>query len=366
MPYKKLPMRFTIEMVHQVAQLINSLPKSNGIHAILSPREIVSGKKFRCPTIKIGQYVQGLTGGTNSTDQERSIDALYIGRADNGSGHSVFKLSTKQVVSVNRVVIIPTSEATITAVNHIGSEEGQPEGLEFSDMNGKITLDDFAANDNNDDDSNASDADFKMDEEYQDEPDKERKLELKDNPDNDADPDSKGFGSDDPDSQIDFFQNPIQQHNQGVEPVIFDNRTRSANNPTVALTTTTPAAKQECGSDKKKKYPIINDGTHLIEEDLDDDLIQDNTVVPNNDKVIDTAVEEPSVPSELVSDLGSYWAFAQSSHAYVLNTIASYNNIEASKSTPQYGFNRGLKEFKDLGYEATAYSDAKKGGSSPN
>ena len=353
MPYKKLPMRFTIEMVHQVAQLINSLPKSNGIHAILSPREIVSGKKFRCPTIKIGQYVQGLTGGTNSTDQERSIDALYIGRADNGSGHSVFKLSTKQVVSVNRVVIIPTSEATITAVNHIGNEEGQPEGLEFSDMNGKITLDDFAANDNNDDDSNASDADFKMDEEYQDELDKERKLELKDNPDNDADPDSTGFGSDDPDSQIDFFQNPIQQHNQGVEPVIFDNRTRSANNPTVTLTTTTPAAKQECGSDKKKKYPIINDGTHLIEEDLDDDLIQDNTVVPNNDKVIDAAVEEPSVPSELVSDLGSYWAFAQSSHAYVLNTIASYNNIEASKSTPQYGFNRGLKEFKDLGYEAT-------------
>jgi hypothetical protein len=44
---------------------------------------------------------------------------------------------------------------------------------------------------------------------------------------------------------------------------------------------------------------------------------------------------------------------AQSSYEYVLNTISSYNNIEASKSTPQYGFNRGLKEFGQLGYEAT-------------
>jgi hypothetical protein len=44
---------------------------------------------------------------------------------------------------------------------------------------------------------------------------------------------------------------------------------------------------------------------------------------------------------------------AQSICAYVLSTITSYSNIEASKSTPQYGFNRGLKEFGTPGYEAT-------------
>jgi hypothetical protein len=101
MRYKEIPKRFTIELVHRVTMLINSLPKQNGIHLILSPREIVTGKKFRCPSIKIGQYVQGHTGGSNSPDQERSIDSLYIGRADNGSGHVVFKLNTKQPVSVN-------------------------------------------------------------------------------------------------------------------------------------------------------------------------------------------------------------------------------------------------------------------------
>jgi hypothetical protein len=45
-----------------------------------------------------------------------------------------------------------------------------------------------------------------------------------------------------------------------------------------------------------------------------------------------------SMTKELDSDLGPYWALAQSSQAYVLNTIGTYNNIEASKSTPQYGF----------------------------
>jgi hypothetical protein len=165
-----------IEMVNKVTMLVNSLPKQNGIHSVLSPREIVTGKKFRCPSIKIVQYFQGHTGGTNSTGKERSVDSLYIGRADNGSGHVVFKLNTKQPVSVNRVTIIPTTEATIKTVNDIGEQEDQPEGIHFSDMHGRITLQDFAANDN-DDDSNATDDDFKMDEEYQDEVNEEIILE---------------------------------------------------------------------------------------------------------------------------------------------------------------------------------------------
>jgi hypothetical protein len=36
-----------------------------------------------------------------------------------------------------------------------------------------------------------------------------------------------------------------------------------------------------------------------------------------------------------------------------MNAIASFTNFEASKSTPQYGFNRGMKDFGKLGFEAT-------------
>jgi hypothetical protein len=345
MPYKKLPKRFTIEMVHSITKLINSLPKQNGIHTILSPREIVTGKKFRCPTVRIGQYVQGHTGGTNSTDQERSIDALYLGRADNGSGHSVFKLSTKQVVSVNRVTVIPTSEATSKVVNDIGRQEEQPEGIEFSDINGRITLQDFADN-ANDDDSNASDDDFEMDDEY--------RNEMKN--DIEREEEEGIIGNDDPDIQEDHFQNPIEQHNNNVmnnnEPVstIIPKNNR---NPIMALTNATNPEIQEC--DKRKKKEAEDDDQAIsIEDSLDDGpMILEDTKLGVGSTDDNSTASEDDTPRGLDSDLGPYWALAQTSQAYVLNTIATYSNIEASKSTPQYGFNKGLKEFGSLGYEAT-------------
>ena len=106
-----------IEMVHRALVLTNSFPHKGGIYSVLSPREIVTGNKFRCPKIRIGQYVQELVGGTNDTEQERSINTLYLGRTDNSSGCIVFKLNTKAVVSVNRVVAIPTQRTIINQVN---------------------------------------------------------------------------------------------------------------------------------------------------------------------------------------------------------------------------------------------------------
>ena len=35
------------------------------------------------------------------------------------------------------------------------------------------------------------------------------------------------------------------------------------------------------------------------------------------------------------------------------SVIQKYGNLEATLSTPQYGFQKGLKKFKELGYEAT-------------
>ena len=98
----KVPKRFMIEMVHRVVVLTNLLPCKGGLHSA---------------KIRIGQYVQGLVGGTNDTEQERSIDALYLSRTDNGSAHIVFKLDTNAVVLVNRVVVIPTQGTIINQVN---------------------------------------------------------------------------------------------------------------------------------------------------------------------------------------------------------------------------------------------------------
>jgi hypothetical protein len=90
----------------------------------------------------------------------------------------------------------------------------------------------------------------------------------------------------------------------------------------------------------KKKLTINNEKGGVSDEtDANDDM---------NDPE-----DNETVPKELDSDLGPYWKLAQSTCSYVLSTITSYSNIEASRSTPQYGFNRGLKEFGTPGYEAT-------------
>jgi hypothetical protein len=75
-----------------------------------------------------------------------------------------------------------------------------------------------------------------------------------------------------------------------------------------------------------------------VSEAIDD---EEGTVGNDNDGTI---------PKDLDSDLGPYWALAQLAQAYELTMITSYSNIEASKSTPQYGFNQGLKEFGTLDY----------------
>jgi hypothetical protein len=124
----------------------------------------------------------------------------------------------------------------------------------------------------------------------------------------------------------------------------------------VTFTTTTPA-KQECGNDKKKKRSIVNDGNDITEEDLEDNPIPIDSTKLGVDASEDTSTTQDDidcgVPDELKSDLSPYWVIAQSSYEHILSTISLYNNIEASKSPPQYGFNRGLKEFGQPGYEAT-------------
>jgi hypothetical protein len=191
-------------------------------------------------------------------------------------------------------------------VNDIGEQESQPEGIEFSDLNGRITLQDFADNDN-DDDSNASDEDFKMDDECNDEVAGEIALEEEDG----------SIGNDGPDSQEDYFQNPIQQHNNDVlnniEPIseiILGNNQRNALPVLTLSNLVTPAI----GKRNKRNKVHINDQDTLIEDDLDNDP----TTIDNDKPISEPNVNDEDVENnidvdtakELESDLGPYWALA--------------------------------------------------------
>ena len=169
--FTKLPRRFLIEVVLRTTILINSLPRKDGVHPTLSPREIVTGKKFCVPQYEIGDYVQAHTMPkvSNGTGEERTVDTLYLGPPDNGSSHDVFKLSTKQKISARKVTLIPMTADIIKKVNIMRKEEGETDCLEFTDLFGNITTHDIELEPNphgmfDDDDSNISDADFTVNE----------------------------------------------------------------------------------------------------------------------------------------------------------------------------------------------------------
>ena len=104
MPYKKIPKRLVIKLVKLAETLKSSLVNPAGnIHPIMSPRQLVTGIPLQLAEMEIKKYVQTHTGGTSSTDKdkERTSDAIYIGRMDNGKEHNVLKMSTGQVVTVD-------------------------------------------------------------------------------------------------------------------------------------------------------------------------------------------------------------------------------------------------------------------------
>ena len=130
------------------------------MHAIQSPRMIVTGIRLHTPITKCGQYIQGHVGRPNNTNVEITIDLLYIGRNDNGSGHWVFKLDTKECVSVNRVSVIPMSKDFIERINEMGTSNSQPAGIQIPDEDGNLTIPNFLTPES-DADSHASDERYK-------------------------------------------------------------------------------------------------------------------------------------------------------------------------------------------------------------
>lgn len=105
---------------------------------------------------------------TNDTGEERKVDLLYLGPADNGCGHVVFKSQTKQPISLPRVALIIITNNIINKVNQIGIYEGDQKGIICTDMFGNVMLDDFDFSNYSDDDcSNASDKSYEfIDEEF--------------------------------------------------------------------------------------------------------------------------------------------------------------------------------------------------------
>ena len=97
-PFKKFLRRLTIETVKRVTVLINSFKRKSGVHLVMSPRQVLFGKKSKTPLCKIGKLVMAYNVTSNNKKIDpRAFFVLYIGPNDSGTGHIVFKLATKRL-----------------------------------------------------------------------------------------------------------------------------------------------------------------------------------------------------------------------------------------------------------------------------
>ena len=86
---------------------------------------------------------------------------MYIGPNDSGTSHQVFKLSSKRLVTSPKCKPVPMSEDVIQVVNDIGIHDSMPSRIKFRNIHHESTLADLFADDNlNDDNSNASNNDW--------------------------------------------------------------------------------------------------------------------------------------------------------------------------------------------------------------
>ena len=116
-------------------------------------------KKVKTPLCKIGKLVIAYNVTSNNMiAHSRVFFALYTRLNDSGTGHTVLKLSSKQLVTTPKCKPKPMAEDIISLVNDIGNMEGMPDELQFHNIHHKLTLSNLYANEvGHNDDSYASD-----------------------------------------------------------------------------------------------------------------------------------------------------------------------------------------------------------------
>ena len=92
----------------------------------------------------------------NQTSHLRAFYVLYIGPNDGGTGHSVFKLSTKKIIITPRYKPVPMPDNVIKVVNQIGKGEGMPDGIHFCNILKESTINDISGDVDSQDDSSCA------------------------------------------------------------------------------------------------------------------------------------------------------------------------------------------------------------------
>ena len=87
---KCIPTQLMRELVVLTVKMINSTRRKGGVHPVMSPRQIITGRRMVFPPYLPGSCVYAIKGNTNnSIDKMRTFVALYFRLNDKGRGHFV-------------------------------------------------------------------------------------------------------------------------------------------------------------------------------------------------------------------------------------------------------------------------------------
>ena len=147
LPYKKLPGRMVIELVHLCAFWLNVFPpRLKTIHPTMSPRDILTGLEVdfnnHCK-LKFGEYVHTCEEH-NNTMASCTCAAISLWPTCNTLGGYYFiSVRTGARISQNHCTGLPLPSTVKLAIGQLA--ENNPEGLDICDRNRcVIALDDSA------------------------------------------------------------------------------------------------------------------------------------------------------------------------------------------------------------------------------
>ena len=314
----------------------------------MSPRQIMYRRKFIPPLCKIGELVLAYdTYGTNDTGQPRAFYGLYIASNENGTGHRVIKIKTKRLVTSPKCKLIPMPEDVIDVINTLGEQEGVPDGVQFLDVHGKATLMELYPADKDDDDSHVSDVDYEEESDF----DKESLIiddGVEDDMSDDSNEDDDVHPSDDDDDQLENEQYIVQHEEEDLiqdddEGVHTNNMSTNENNQEDQDGNNNINPANQNRDNQRKRQRHRNNRTRGEQTNENQQPAQNRLMYEVQSKLNGPYWNEQIVGAMMTTNSG------ETNQA---KAMEEYFSMNASKSTPQYGFRKGLELFGEEGHAA--------------
>jgi hypothetical protein len=181
-PFKRMPPRMVMEIVHASVFWLNMFPASDGVSDVLSPRGIIVGLKLdynkHCQ-LEFGAYVQVHEEHDNSM-ATRATGAIALRPTGNAQGGYYFlSLTSGRRLSRNRWTELPMPQDVIERVHLMARRSNANRDLTFAWHNGTAIADeddddddsDYDPDDDDDEDHGYSDSESAVDDDDDDDED---------------------------------------------------------------------------------------------------------------------------------------------------------------------------------------------------